>query len=192
MQSVPLSPRAQAMITRLDAAVEQCANNDAYCQAVKKILEAWIHPRADFLGPEFLAPKPDCYARRLLYRHPEGAYSVAIMVWGVGQGTPIHDHAGLWCVECVYRGCIRVDSYDLQGTPEDEEVGFKAAGSVTAGCGSAGALIPPFDYHVIENAGDEPAITVHVYGGDMEWCHAYVPVEGGLYRRDRKALSFTA
>lgn len=192
MESVSLSPRAKAMIERLDSAVERCVDHEASCQAVKKVLEAWIHPRSDFLSPDFLVPTPNSYARRLLYRHPKGAYCIVIMVWDVGQGTPIHDHAGLWCVECVYRGCIRVDSYDLQGTPKDEEVGFVEAGSVIAGCGSAGALIPPFDYHVIENEGDEPAITVHVYGGDMDWCHAYVPVGGGRYRRDRKGLSFTS
>jgi len=192
MESAPLSPRAKAMIDRLDAAVEQCADYDASCQAVKEVLEAWIHPRSDFLNPGFLQPVSDSYARRLLYRHPEGKYCVVIMVWDVGQGTPIHDHAGLWCVECVYRGCIQVDSFDLQGTPEDDLVGFEAAGSVLAGCGDAGALIPPFDYHVLGNAGDEPAITVHVYGGDMDWCHAYLPQADGQYRRERKALGFTA
>jgi len=71
-------------------------------------------------------------------------------------------------------------------------VRFESAGSVTAGCGEAGTLIPPFDYHVIANAGDEPAITVHVYGGDMDWCHAYTLQEDGQYRRKRKALGFSA
>ena len=71
-------------------------------------------------------------------------------------------------------------------------MGFREAGSVIAGCGSAGALIPPFDYHVIQNAGPEPAVTVHVYGGDMEWCHTYSDVGGGRYRRERRELSYTA
>jgi predicted metal-dependent enzyme (double-stranded beta helix superfamily) len=189
---VQLSGRAKAMVERLNAAVENCDSHSASCQAVKKVLEAWIHPNADFLNAGFLQPAADTYARRLLYRHPEGDFSVIIMVWGVGQGTPIHDHAGMWCVECVYRGCIRVDSFDIQGLPEDEEVGFEEAGSVLAGCGSAGALIPPFDYHIIENAGEEPAVTVHVYGGDMTWCHGYTPVGEGRFRRERKALGFTA
>ena len=185
-----LTGRARAMMERLNVAVEDCASHDASCQAVKKVLEAWIHPEADFLDDGFLQPRGEAYARRLLYRHPEGAFTVVIMVWGVGQGTPIHDHAGLWCVECVYRGCIRVDSYDLLGEPNDEQVGFRETGTVVAGCGSAGALIPPFDYHVIENAGDEPAITVHVYGGDMDWCHAYRDLGDGRYQRERKGLVY--
>ena len=192
MEESVLTGRAKAMIERLTAAVETCANHTDSCQEVKTVLEAWIRPEAAFLRPVFLEPAPDSYARRLLYRDPEGAFSVVIMVWGEGQGTPIHDHAGLWCVECVYRGCIQVDSYDLQGAPEDQEVGFEEAGSVIAGCGSAGALIPPFDYHVIRNAGEEPAVTVHVYGGDMDWCHGYKDLGNGRFKRERKALSFTA
>ena len=94
-------------------------------------------------------------------------------------------------MECVYQGCIRVDSYDLQGTPKDEFVGFEPAGSVVAGCGSAGALIPPFDYHVIRNEGGIPAVTVHVYGGDMDWCHSYTDLQDGRYRREKKYLSYT-
>ena len=189
---IVLTGRAKAMIERLSLAVETCANHSDSCAAVKTVLEAWIRPEADFLQPVFLEPVPDSYARRLLYRDPKGSFTVVIMVWGEGQSTPIHDHAGLWCVECVYRGCIQVDSYDLDGTPEDTEVGFREAGSVIAGCGSAGALIPPFDYHVIQNAGPEPAVTVHVYGGDMEWCHTYSDVGGGRYRRERRELSYTA
>ncbi len=192
METVALTGRAMAMIERINAAVETCASHNASCEAVKKVLEAWIHPNAEFLQPHFLEPVADSYARRLLYRHPKGAFTVVIMVWGQDQGTPIHDHAGLWCVECVYQGCIQVDSYDLQGNPEDEIVGFEEAGSVIAGCGSAGALIPPFDYHVIKNAGDGPAVTVHVYGGDMDWCHGYRDLGDGRFQRERKALSYTA
>jgi len=46
-------------------------------------------------------PIQDHYARRELYRSPEHGYSIVAMTWGPGQGTPIHDHCGLWCVEGV-------------------------------------------------------------------------------------------
>ena len=35
------------------------------------------------------------------------------MTWGPGQGTPLHDHAGIWCVECVVEGEMEVRQYDL-------------------------------------------------------------------------------
>ena len=39
-----------------------------------------------------------------------------------GQGTPIHDHGGLWCVECVLQGRIEVRAYrptDAEGDRAD-------------------------------------------------------------------------
>ena len=46
------------------------------------------------------------YARRELYRSPGHGYCVIAMTWGPGQGTPIHDHAGMWCVEAVWQGAL--------------------------------------------------------------------------------------
>ena len=62
--------------------------------------------------------------------------------------------------------------------------------------GEAGALIPPFDYHVIENPFSEPAATVHVYGGEMECCEVFLPEEDGeggarYHRRGSKKLRYT-
>ena len=79
------------------------------------------------------------------------------MVWDHRQGTPLHDHAGMWCVECVYQGKIRVTSYSVHGgDPETGVVQFEKEKAVHAGVGEAGALIPPFEYHVLENASDQP------------------------------------
>jgi predicted metal-dependent enzyme (double-stranded beta helix superfamily) len=114
------------------------------------------------------------------------------MVWDRGQGTPLHDHAGMWCVECVYRGRIRVTSYSAHGgNPETGVVRFQKENVVHAGKAEAGALIPPFEYHVLENAAETPAVTIHVYGGDMTYCHIFEPVEGG-WRRKFKELRYTS
>ena len=94
-------------------------------------------------------------------------------------------------MECVYRGRIRVTSFDLEGDPEAGPVRFTPESVIHAGRGEAGALIPPFEYHMIENPDEQAAITLHVYGGEMTWCHAFFPVEGG-YRRETRQLSYTA
>ena len=145
------------------------------------------------LPSEFLQTASNGYARRLL--HKTDHYAVVVMVWGDGQGTPIHDHDGNWCVECVYQGSIRVLSYDrVESRPGAEEgsVAFREAAVITAGRGMAGALIPPFDFHVIENPHPETAVTVHVYGGEMEGCDTYVPLGGGQYRCERRKLEYTS
>ena len=81
---------------------------------MKKVLEDIVQSGGEFVDPPFLKPAPDRYARRLMHRDPRGRYTVLAMVWDVGQGTPLHDHAGTWCVECVYRGRIRVLSYAVR------------------------------------------------------------------------------
>lgn len=182
--------KMQEMISRLDEAVaiqEECG----CCQAVKKALEDIVRSGEEFLEPIFLRPAEGKYARRLVHKDPEGRYSVLAMVWDKGQGTALHDHAGHWCVECVYRGRIQVVSYSLQGSPEDETVHFQRETEIMAGPGEAGALIPPFEYHTIANPDDTPAVTIHVYAGELDHCYIFTPVEGG-FKREYRELAYSA
>lgn len=184
------SPRIGELIHRLDQAVA-AVDDETLCRNVKQVLSDAIADQGAFLDPAFLVPAPDRYARRLLHRDPAGRYTVVIMVWDRGQGTPLHDHSGMWCVESVYQGRIRVTSYDLEGTLDEDPLRFAAESVILAGRGESGHLIPPFEYHTLENAEDTPAVTIHVYGGEMTTCSAFFPVEGG-YRRELRPLSYTA
>lgn len=185
------SPADNPLIRSLDRAVDS-PDRASLCAAVKHALERAVGTRDPLIAPPFLEPVPDRYARRLLHRDPQGRYTVVVMVWGRGQGTPLHDHAGMWCVECVYRGRIRVRSFDLLGDPAADIVHFAAADEVLAGVGEAGALIPPHEYHWIRNPDPEPAVTIHVYGGEMNHSRVFLPIDGGGYRREQHALSYTA
>lgn len=179
------------LIRRLDQAT---ATDDIaqLCRNVKRVLADVVSSGEQFIDDALLEPAPDRYARRLLHKDPSGRYSVVVMVWDRGQGTPLHDHAGVWCVECVYRGRIRVTSFDLE-TPADAEVlRFTPESVVFAGVGEAGHLIPPFEYHMIENPDAAPAVTIHVYGDELTWCHAFHPLEGGGYRREHRTLTYTS
>jgi 3-mercaptopropionate dioxygenase len=184
------SSRLNELIRRLDDAVK-IQEQHGCCQAVKEVLEQIVRSGEEFVDPSLLQPAPNGYARRLIHKDPDERYSLMAMVWGTGQGTALHDHAGMWCVECVYRGKIRVESYELMGSDEVDLVQFEKRESIFAGVGEAGALIPPYDYHTIDNPHEQTAITLHVYAGEMNWCHAFLPVEGG-YKRERRELSYTA
>jgi predicted metal-dependent enzyme (double-stranded beta helix superfamily) len=185
------SERVAELTRRLDQAVE-VRDDEVRCRNVKRVLTEILGAGERFLEPRFLVPNPERYARRLLHRDPAGRYTVLVMVWNRGQATPLHDHSGMWCVECVYSGRIRVTSYSIRGgDPETGVVQFHTESVVHAGVGEAGALIPPFEYHVLENAGEEPAITLHVYGGEMTSCHVYTPVDGG-WRRSYRELTYTS
>jgi predicted metal-dependent enzyme (double-stranded beta helix superfamily) len=143
------------------------------------------------LGERYRHPRDDGYARRLFHRDPEGRFSVVAMTWGPGQGTPLHDHAGIWCVEGVVEGALEVARYELLDEADDGVHRFAERGRTSAGVGSSGALIPPFEYHTLANASDDRvAVTLHVYGGDMDHCSVFEPRAEGGYLRRVKELSF--
>ena len=135
------------------------------------------------------APIEGTYARRLLHRDPGGRYTMVVMTWGAGQKTALHDHAGIWCVECVVDGLMEVAQYDLM-SETDGAFRFEQRNHVVAGRGSAGCLIPPFEYHTLGNAAETPSVTLHVYGGEMDHCHVFEPSGDGSYRRVRRDLSY--
>jgi predicted metal-dependent enzyme (double-stranded beta helix superfamily) len=180
----------EALIRRLDDVVRS-GDDESRCRQVKQLLANAMATRAITLDPEWLRPATDRYARRLLHLDPARRYSVLAMVWDQGQGTALHDHGGTWCVECVYQGRIEVTSYSIRGgDPESGVVQFAPERTVIAGVGEAGALIPPFEYHLLRNATSLPAVTLHVYGGELNACHIFEPVEGGWRRRYRE-LAYT-
>src|SRR5688500_9410022 len=94
---------AEELTVALDDAVAHTTPEEI-TQAVKDALCALIARGALDMPDRFRRPKPDAYARRLLLRAPSGAYSAIVMTWGPGQGTMLHDHAGIWCVEGVLDG----------------------------------------------------------------------------------------
>ena len=182
-------PGCAELVRRLDASVE-AGGLEAITAAVKRDLEDVLGRGALSLPEAFKRPRPDTYARRLLHRDPAGRYAAIVMTWGVGQGTPVHDHGGLWCVEGVVEGAIAVTQYDVA---PDGDGFFRVArrGTITAGIGTAGRLIPPVDYHVIANAlPASPSITLHVYGGDLDRCSVFTPAADGRYQETVKSLSF--
>jgi predicted metal-dependent enzyme (double-stranded beta helix superfamily) len=182
--------KVNELIALLDEAVS-IEDDCTRCHRVKDVLHDIVADGGDFLPASFMRPADGCYARRLLHKDPAGRYSVVVMVWDVGQGTSLHDHCGHWCVECVYRGRLRVVSYD-KVSEEDDFYTFRRETEILAGIGDAGALIPPFEYHTIANAlDDKPSVTIHVYAGELDWCYIFVP-EGDGFRRQRRELCYSA
>lgn len=183
-------PGLADLIARLDQSVE-AGSPTAITASVKADLEAILGARALALPDSFMQPRGDHYARRLLHRDPRGRYTAIVMTWGPGQGTAVHDHGGLWCVEGVVDGDIAVTQYLVQ---QDSDGYYRVTpiGSLLAGTGSAGCLIPPTDHHVLANARPTKAsVTLHIYGGDLDDCKVFVPATpDGRYAESTRMLSF--
>ena len=186
----PATPRGIENLVDLVAHAVGFDDVDATVDCIKSNLCSMLRGRKIEIPAEFCEPVEGHYARRLLKRDTEAGYSIVAMTWGPGQRTAIHDHCGMWCVEGVWSGSIGVQQYELTGR-EGDRFRFEKRNSYEAGPGSAGCLIPPYEYHHIENASaDSPAVSVHIYGGEMCTCNVFEPADGGWYRRVEKQLGY--
>ena len=180
-------PGRDRLVAALDAAVG-AGDQHAVTAALRDALCRMIRDRQLELPACVFEPITDHYARREIYRSQAHGYSVVAMTWGPGQGTPVHDHSGLWCVEGVWDGQLEITQYELLERDGDN-FRFRAAGGMQAGPGSAGSLIPPHEYHSIRNASpDAVAVSVHIYKAPMECCSMFVPRDGEWFVRADKAL----
>lgn len=183
------APQIRGLVERLDAAVD-LAEPGRITDRIKADLEEITRGSGVSLPEGFERAGADCYARRLLYQAPDAGYTVVVMAWGPGQRTQLHDHGGMWCVECVLQGEIDVTQYDLVER-EDDRFRFSPQPSVRATVGNAGCLIPPFDYHVLQNPlSDRTSISLHVYAGEMSSCNLFEPGRRGWWTRTSKSLNY--
>jgi predicted metal-dependent enzyme (double-stranded beta helix superfamily) len=179
----------QHLIDRLDASVK-LGEVHSVTSHVKTALCDLIRANDLDIPPSFVRPRADHYARRLLFRNDELGYTAVVMTWGPGQTTHLHDHAGMWCVEGVVAGQMNVTRFDLIERVADR-YRFTQVEEVKAGVGSSGALIPPYEYHVLANAlPDQSSVTLHIYGGEMNHCSIFERHADGLYTRCLKPLDY--
>jgi 3-mercaptopropionate dioxygenase len=166
----------------------------AIVERIKGDLERFIPDEGLRLPERFRRARADGYCRRLLYRDEELGFTALVMTWGPGQSTPLHDHAGIWCVEGVMEGELEVTRWELLEESAEGLCRFAHRGRVHARAGTAGALIPPFEHHVLANASaDRVALTLHVYGGEMNHCSIFVPEPAGAsgtFRRQSRQLAY--
>jgi predicted metal-dependent enzyme (double-stranded beta helix superfamily) len=110
-----------------------------------------------------------------LFRDADGRFFVMRALWAPGEATPIHDH-GTWGVVALVRGRLIVREYrrrDDGNVPGYAVVEFRLEEVV--GAGRAFAFAPPHDIHQMENRSDAEAVTLHVYGREVESCNVYEP-----------------
>lgn len=174
----------------LELLSEACAKQDIEqtVNILRDGLSRLISEKSVFLPACVFEPVEGHYARRELYKCPEAGVTVVAMTWGPEQGTPIHDHCGLWCVEGVWQGQIEITQYELLEETHDK-ARFSQKQIILAEAGSAGSLIPPHEYHTIRNPDPNAvAISLHIYQDSMGDCSFFEPLADGWYSKGRKLL----
>lgn len=130
----------------------------------------------DFLPSQYRQPQSK-YALYPLHVAVDESFSIAIVVWDVGQSTPIHDH-GTWGVIGVVQGT----EHEIQYAPPSSEGEalmvrrdhYLQEGEVDICCSSEQ------DIHKVECASPQPCVGIHVYGGNLGKIerHTYDPLTG--------------
>jgi predicted metal-dependent enzyme (double-stranded beta helix superfamily) len=184
----PFAPLHE-FVSDVDSLMERPDGPASTVQAVKTRLARLLSERPA-LPEATRALEASRYARHLLYQDPRGRYEMIVMAWGPGQFTPVHDHSGIWCVEGVVEGLIDVTRYDLTSM-EGDRAHLVEMDVVKAGLGQCGALIPPVEYHRIANPYDNPAYTLHVYGGCMRTCRVFTRHDDGTWQVAIRPLGYS-
>ena len=125
-------------------------------------------PRADHLYSGSSASR---YRRVALNKRRSSEYSALLIGWPPGHATPIHDHDGLWGIEIVLDGVLEVETFAMTETPRLEIV---SQGASVLGVGDH-AEFSARDYaHQCRNlSAHRPALSLHVYGGELDRFSAY-------------------
>ncbi len=177
------------LVRLLDRSVRSDTDEEK-TQRLKTVLSEFLRDGSFRLPDRFYRPSAESYARRLLHRSEALGYTAVVMTWGPDQGTELHDHAGMWCVESVLAGEVEVTRYDLREC-RDDLYRFERVEQLRAGVGACGSLIPPYEYHVLRNAlAEGSSLTLHVYGGEMNHCNIYRSMRNGWYERIPRLLRY--
>jgi 3-mercaptopropionate dioxygenase len=134
-------------------------------EAVASALRAAPPSAEALLSAEQRRGSPDGYTQHVLHVEPGGSFSVVALVWRPGQETPVHDHRS-WCVVAVLSGEEEETVYQLRDDRDDPVLV-----PCTTRCNRVGAVcacVPPGDIHRVSNVGDHTAVSLHVYGADIQ------------------------
>ncbi len=119
------------------------------------------------LAPEHRQTSPDGYRVHIVAVAPSRAFTITSLVWLPGQCTAIHDHI-CWCVVGTLQGI----EYESRFRLLEDDGGTRwlcPNGEEMMRPGTVAMLLPPQEnIHRVRNAGDTLAISLHIYGADLE------------------------
>lgn len=158
-------PARHGLVPLLDALREQVGRGRDWASTaagVSDVLRA-DPPARDLLTAAERRGAADQAAGHLLHVEPDGSFSVLAIVWRHGQWTRIHDHVA-WCVFAGLQGEVTEDLYRLDAPSAT----LVPAGRRVCAIGTVRCELPPGDIHRLGNSAADPAITLHVYGTDVD------------------------
>jgi predicted metal-dependent enzyme (double-stranded beta helix superfamily) len=163
--------RLREFVTGMTRLVERHGADEARMLDEGEKLLRGLVSHDDWLPDEYAAPSPESYRQYLLYCDPLERFSVVSFVWMPGHRTPVHDHT-VWGLVGVMRGEERCDEFSTD---------IKKVNSHDVKAGDVDRVSPRIgDVHVVSNAGEKVAVSIHVYGANIGAVrrHVYDPTTG--------------
>ncbi|MCK6439275.1 MAG: cysteine dioxygenase family protein [Planctomycetes bacterium] len=157
---------------------------------VPKMAELLKHANA-FLRPEHTRMCDERYARNAIRVVEDKSCSLLALCWKPGQWTPVHDH-GTWGVVGIHQGSLEEFAFIRtdQRCDESSNIELVRGNCILLTPGSVSSFVPNPDH--IHRTGvssyREPAISLHLYGRDMDNFNIY-DVEAGT--RSHASVAYT-
>ena len=144
--------------------------------AVAPLMHRLLCGGKPFLKPQHFMADPDHYARNAVYIADGNGLSLYTLVWNPGQWTPIHDH-GAWGVVGIVRGVLEERNFIRMDHENHMDVGISLArsGPILLGETTVTTFVPNPD-HIHRTGvpeGREQAVSLHLYGRNMNSFHTY-------------------
>lgn len=132
-----------------------------------------------WLDERFRVGSPDCYTRHLLHRDAQNRFVVLALVWMPGQATPIHDHS-CWGVMGILQNSLEEVCYErLDDGKRKDFAELTQSRGTDVGRGSVAYLLPPYEeIHRIGNTSNQPTVSLHIYGRDLDEVNVFDAVTG--------------
>lgn len=158
--TAPTTTDLDELVTAVRAAVARPADWRGTASHVADALREHMPPPALLTpasSPARPAPSPGTACVE-----PDGSFSMVAIVWQPGARTRVHDHV-TWCVFGVLTGVEYEDLYTLS----EDGTALIEAGSNRAPAGDVSGFAPPGDIHRVRNISDSVAVSLHIYGTDL-------------------------
>lgn len=150
---------------------------------IRTELPALIRRHRERLGGNLLRVDPRGYRRIELHHCPIRGYQILAMVWGPGQGTPVHDHRDVWGIESVWCGELEVAEFRPAGIA-GELLRLAPHGVERLASGDVLGLLPDQGLHLCRNPGSrDVTVSLHVYARPLDHFNVYLDAGDGWHAR---------
>ncbi|KAJ1995243.1 hypothetical protein GGI26_000443 [Coemansia sp. RSA 1358] len=136
---------------------------------VKKLMQSYISQSNDW--SQYAVYHEGTRYTRNLVDDGNGKYNLLILVWGEGQSSPIHDHAGSHCMMKLLAGELNEDLY---AWPKHKEPQLHLKRTAPLKTNSVAYMSDKIGLHRIANPSNgAKAVSLHLYSPPYNMCKVF-------------------